>query len=153
MNEANNINAMIWNDALKLLENDVNKPTFDLWFKSTELAAYYGENIIIKVQNDYAKNFLTNNFVHVIKNHLESMLNHTVKLQFVTPQEKDQAIGHLLQQHQCNHVGNLVSSVLLLNWICDQSLLYIVSNHGTGHILKAQSRDALIDIFGGLFQI
>ena len=98
MNEANNINAMIWNDALKLLENDVNKPTFDLWFKSTELAAYYGENIIIKVQNDYAKNFLTNNFVHVIKNHLESMLNHTVKLQFVTPQEKDQAIGHLLQQ-------------------------------------------------------
>lgn len=34
---------MIWNNALKLLENDVTKPTFDTWFKSTELAAYYGE--------------------------------------------------------------------------------------------------------------
>ena len=98
MNDANNINAMIWSDALKLLENDVNKPTFDLWFRSTELVAYYGENIIIKVQNDYAKNYLKNNFVHIIKNHLESMLNHTVKLQFVTPQEKDQAIDYLLQQ-------------------------------------------------------
>ncbi|MBR5319794.1 MAG: chromosomal replication initiator protein DnaA [Peptococcaceae bacterium] len=98
MNDANNMNAMIWNDALKLLENDVNKPTFDLWFRATELAAYYGENIIIKVQNDYAKNFLKNNFTHIIKNHLESMLNHTVKLQFVTPQEKDQAIEQLMQQ-------------------------------------------------------
>ena len=44
MNDANNMNAIIWNEiwneALKLLENDVNKPTFDTWFKSTELAAY-----------------------------------------------------------------------------------------------------------------
>ena len=65
MNDANNMNAIIWNEiwneTLRLLENDVNKPTFDTWFKSTELAAYYGENIIIKVQNDFAKNYLKNN--------------------------------------------------------------------------------------------
>ncbi len=84
----NNINTMIWNNALKLLENDVTKPTFDTWFKSTELAAYYGENVIIKVQNGFAKNNLENNYFHIIKSHLESMLNHPVKIQFVTPQEK-----------------------------------------------------------------
>ncbi len=102
MNDANNMNAIIWNEiwneTLKLLENDVTKPTFDTWFKSTELAAYYGENIIIKVQNDFAKNYLKNNYTHIIKNHLESMLNQTVKLQFVTAQEKEQAINQLLQQ-------------------------------------------------------
>ena len=102
MNDANNMNAIIWNEiwneTLRLLENDVNKPTFDTWFKSTELAAYYGENIIIKVQNDFAKNYLKNNYTHIIKNHLESMLNHSVKLQFVTPQEKENAISQLLQQ-------------------------------------------------------
>ena len=94
----NNINTMIWNNALKLLENDVTKPTFDTWFKSTELAAYYGENLIIKVQNGFAKNNLENNYFNIIKNHLESMLNHPVKIQFVTPQEKEQAIEQLFQQ-------------------------------------------------------
>lgn len=95
---SSNMNTMIWNNALKLLENDMNKPTFDTWFKSTELVSYCGENIIIKVQNDFAKNNLENNYFNIIKNHLESMLNHPVKIQFVTPQEKDQAIEKLLQQ-------------------------------------------------------
>ena len=95
---SSNMNTMIWNNALKLLENDLNKPTFDTWFKSTELVSYCGENVIIKVQNDFAKNNLENNYFNIIKNHLESMLNHPVKIQFVTPQEKDQAIEKLLQQ-------------------------------------------------------
>lgn len=94
----NNINTIIWNNALRLLENDMTKPTFDTWFKSTELAAYYGENIIIKVQNDFAKNNLENNYFNIIKSHLESMLNHSVKIRFVTPQEKDHAIEELFQQ-------------------------------------------------------
>ena len=93
----NNINTIIWNNALRLLENDMTKPTFDTWFKSTELAAYYGENIIIKVQNDFAKNNLENNYFNIIKSHLESMLNHSVKIRFVTPQEKDHAIEELFQ--------------------------------------------------------
>ena len=95
---SSNMNTMIWNNALKLLENDMNKPTFDTWFKSTELVSYCGENVIIKVQNDFAKNNLENNYFNIIKNNLESMLNHPVKIQFVTPQEKDQAIEKLLQQ-------------------------------------------------------
>ena len=60
---SSNMNTMIWNNALKLLENDMNKPTFDTWFKSTELVSYCGENIIIKVQNDFAKNNLENNYL------------------------------------------------------------------------------------------
>ena len=98
MTDANHINSIIWNDALKMLEQDVTKPTFDTWFRSTELAAYYGENIIIKVQNDFAKNYLTSNYFKLIQNHLESMLNHSVKLQLVTPQEKEQAIAQLMKQ-------------------------------------------------------
>lgn len=94
----NNMNTMIWNNALKLLEADMTKPTFDTWFKATELVAYYGEHVIIKVQNGFAKNNLENNYLNLIRNHLESMLNHPVKIQFVTPQEKDQAIEQLLQQ-------------------------------------------------------
>ena len=50
-------------------------------------------------------------------------------------------------------MGNLVRRILLMDWICDQSLLHIIADHGTGHILKAQVSDALIYIFGCLLQI
>jgi len=94
----NNINTMIWNNVLALLEQDVNKPTFDTWFRSTELAAYANENIIIQVQNDFAKNMLENNFTNIIRNHLETLLNQSVKIRFVTAQEKAQAVKELFQQ-------------------------------------------------------
>lgn len=93
-----NINEIIWNDALKLLEEDVTKPTFDTWFKATELVAYFGDNIIIQVQNDFAKSILQNRFLNIIKTRLEAMLNHNVKIQFVIPDEKENVIENLFQQ-------------------------------------------------------
>ena len=93
-----NINEIIWNDALKLLEEDVTKPTFDTWFKATELVAYFGDNIIIQVQNDFAKSMLQNRFLNIIKSRLEAMLNHNVKIQFVIPDEREHVIENLFQQ-------------------------------------------------------
>lgn len=93
-----NINSMIWNKVLPLLESDVSKPTFDTWFQGTELVSYFGNNIIIKVQNDFAKNMLENNYFNIVKNHLEATLNQSLNIQFVTPQEKDSAIELLMQQ-------------------------------------------------------
>lgn len=92
------MNTMIWNNALQLLEEDVTRPTFDTWFKSTELVAYYGDNIIIKVQNDFAKNNLESNYFTIIKNRLEKLLNQTIKIRFVTPQEQEQAIAELFRE-------------------------------------------------------
>ena len=33
--------AKIWEQALEITRHDVSKPTFDTWFKDTELMAYY----------------------------------------------------------------------------------------------------------------
>ena len=50
-------------------------------------------------------------------------------------------------------MGDLIRRILLLDWIGEQSLLHIIADHGTGHILKPQVSDALIYIFGCLLQI
>ena len=94
----NNINTVIWNNVLDLLEKDVTKPTFDTWFRATELVAYCDDTVIIKVQNGFAKSNLENNYLTIIKQHLESLLNQPVKIQFVTPEEKENAIKRLFQQ-------------------------------------------------------
>ena len=61
--------------------------------------------------------------------------------------------GDLLQQSQRDEMRNLISIVPLLHRIVDDSLLDVIADHGTGHILKAQRPEALIDILGCLLQI
>ena len=92
------MNAMIWSNALEIIEKNVNRPTFDTWFKSTELIAYYGDKVIIKVQNDFAKNFLTKQH-DMIKNILDGLLNQNIKIKFVTENEKDDAISRLFEEN------------------------------------------------------
>ena len=94
----NNMNEKIWDNTLSLLESSVSKPIFDTWMKHTTLTLYSGEHIIIKVRNDFEKHMLENQHFHIIKNCLESVLNHPVKIKFVTPQEQEQAIEQLFQQ-------------------------------------------------------
>ena len=92
------MNEKIWDNALSILESSVSKPIFDTWMKHTTLALYSGEYIIIKVRNDFEKHMLENQHFSIIKNSLESVLNHPVKIKFVTPQEQDFAIEQIFQQ-------------------------------------------------------
>ena len=85
--------SKIWTEALELIRKNISKPTFDTWFKNTELVAYVGDTIIIMTPNDYAKNYLIhNNFTELIQKQLEYILNCPIKIQFVTAQDKDRSI-------------------------------------------------------------
>lgn len=84
--------ADIWKETLKLLEKDISKPTFETWFQSTELIAYYDDYLIISTPNIYSKNWLQNRYIDLIKEKLETLLNHPVDLKFVTAQQKDNSL-------------------------------------------------------------
>ena len=79
--------AKIWEQALEITKHDVSKPTFDTWFKDTELIAYYGDTLVIKTPNEFCKNTLENSYYHVLKQNLEDLLEHSIKIKFVTPKE------------------------------------------------------------------
>ncbi|NLT95517.1 MAG: chromosomal replication initiator protein DnaA [Clostridia bacterium] len=82
----------IWKETLKLLEKDISKPTFETWFQSTELIAYYDDYLIISTPNVYSKDWLQNRYIDLIKEKLQTLLNHPVDLKFVTAQQKDKAL-------------------------------------------------------------
>lgn len=74
--------AKIWEQALEITRHDVSKPTFDTWFKDTELMAYYGDTLVIKTPNEYCKNTLENSYYHILQKNLEELLEHNIKLTF-----------------------------------------------------------------------
>ena len=56
----------IWSETLKVIQNKINRPSFDTWFNQTELVAYYDENFIIKTPNNIVKDWLNNNYIEVM---------------------------------------------------------------------------------------
>ncbi len=79
--------AKIWEQALEITKHDVSKPTFETWFKDTELIAYYGDTLVIKTPNEYCKNTLENSYYSVLQRNLEALLEHSIKMRFITPKE------------------------------------------------------------------
>lgn len=66
--------ANIWSEARELIKQDISKPSFDTWFKSTELVAYVGDTIIIKTPNDFAKRSLESTYAGLIQQRLEQKI-------------------------------------------------------------------------------
>ena len=79
--------AKIWEQALEITRHDVSKPTFDTWFKDTELIAYYGDTLVIKTPNEYCKNTLENSYYSVLQKNLEELLEHSIRMKFITPKD------------------------------------------------------------------
>ncbi|MFZ7102987.1 MAG: chromosomal replication initiator protein DnaA [Peptococcaceae bacterium] len=102
----------IWKETLQLLEKDLSKPSFETWFKATELIAYYDDYLIISTPNDFAKDWLQNRYIDLIKSKLQSLLNHPVNLKFVVEQQKDTELNKIEQniardnKHNEDYTGN-----------------------------------------------
>ncbi|SMB87510.1 chromosomal replication initiator protein DnaA [Desulfonispora thiosulfatigenes DSM 11270] len=82
----------IWKKALAEIEGEISRPSFETWFKATELVAYYEDYLIIRVPNEYAKDWLEKSYIGLIKNNLEKILEHPVKINFVTFSNKENEI-------------------------------------------------------------
>lgn len=77
----------IWNKTLDILSSELSKPTFETWLKSTYLA-YFNKNVmIVSVPNEFAKDWLQSRYYNIIKNTLELIVNKNIELYFYLPSE------------------------------------------------------------------
>jgi len=95
----------IWKETLDLLEKDLSKPSFETWFKSTELIAYYEDYLIISTPNIFAKDWLQNRYIDLIKSKLQFLLNHPVNIKFVISQQKEEALKNI-KENNTNIINN-----------------------------------------------
>ena len=79
----NGMNAnQIWQAALGELQLQMTRPTFDTWLKNTRAISYEDGTLIIGVHNAYAKDWLENRLVGIVKRTLAGIVDRTVEVKF-----------------------------------------------------------------------
>lgn len=65
------------------LQLQMTRPTFDTWLKNTRAISYEDGTLIVGVHNAYAKDWLENRLMSVIKRTLVGIVDRTVEIRFV----------------------------------------------------------------------
>jgi chromosomal replication initiator protein len=80
----------VWEAAKGELQLQMTKPTYDTWISNTFPIAYEDGTFILGVHNTYAKEWLENRLLTIIKRTLIGLLNRTVEVKFVVrPKQED----------------------------------------------------------------
>jgi len=81
--------AETWQKILLLLEQDLSKPSFDTWLKSTYLLSFDNYYLHVVVPNEFAKDWLETRYYDIIKNKALQILNKDVSLKFYIAGQED----------------------------------------------------------------
>lgn len=72
-----------WQAVLGELQVQLTKSTFDTWVKNTHVISYEDGTFVIGVHNAYAKDWLENRLLTLIKRTLIGIVGHTVDVKFI----------------------------------------------------------------------
>lgn len=96
----------IWSRTLDILKDELSRPSFETWLKSTKLLDIDENDIYIEVPNEFAKDWLETRYYNLIKNTVQLIINKEVNLHFVLPSEK----GKLSTKKSSNNTLELGSN-------------------------------------------
>jgi chromosomal replication initiator protein len=82
-----------WENILEKLKNELSKPSYDTWIASTRLLDFTNNKLTIGVPNEFAKEWLENRYLGLIKTTIQNYLNSPVNLIFVAEQDLDNQVG------------------------------------------------------------
>lgn len=78
----------IWQATLGELQLQLTKATFDTWLKNTYALSYEDGTFVVAVENDFARDWLYNRLLSVVKRTLCSITHSTTELRFVVKRQK-----------------------------------------------------------------
>lgn len=80
----------IWQEILQLIDKELKKPSFETWFKSTNLISYENGQLIVMVPNIFAKDWLDQRYLPLISGKASQVLNTEVTVKLITPGQEDE---------------------------------------------------------------
>ncbi len=84
----------LWQSALTALERKFSKPIFEMWIKPLRLVSLTGDELLLAVQNNFARDWVENRLKNQISEVLAEIFGTGVQLQFtVVPEAADAAGG------------------------------------------------------------
>ena len=79
---------LLWQETLEKLKKELSKPSFETWLSSTQLLQIDGDTLVISVPNEFAKDWLESRYAPLIRSSVQSVLGHSVSLQFIIPNQE-----------------------------------------------------------------
>jgi len=83
----------IWGRVLDNMRTDINKQSFDMWFKDTKLLSVDDNILYIKVPDDVARRHIADNYSPYIEALINDMTNKSLTCEFVIGNEKTESGG------------------------------------------------------------
>ena len=78
----------IWNEGLDLIRKNINKETYELWFKPTVFKSFVNGELNISVPNRYYGEWLKTNYYSMIKDTLTKLTQENeIKINFIPDKE------------------------------------------------------------------
>ncbi len=80
----------VWNECLRIFEQNVDPKQFDVWFKTVVPQSVNGSTLTVEVPTDFFRNYLEDTYLPIIKSTLRRVIGPEAKLVYVVrPARKD----------------------------------------------------------------
>lgn len=76
----------LWERALRLMEAELARPSFETWLKNTRPIALHDNTFVIGVPNDFARDWLQSRYTGLIRRTLTALLERDTDVSFIVPQ-------------------------------------------------------------------
>lgn len=83
----------MWNRTLASIQNQLNQQVFDAWFRPIELDCVTEKGLTLKVPNKFFKEWLTNNYLDIIKEALFTEHGRPLDVEFVVAPKAAESLG------------------------------------------------------------
>jgi chromosomal replication initiator protein len=77
----------IWQETLNIIKEKISNPSFRTWFSDTNPVKLINDKLIIKVPNDFIKDWLDSRYIKLIEEIIFKLSNNKWKIKLLTPEE------------------------------------------------------------------
>lgn len=78
----------IWDRVLDTMRSDINKQSFDMWFRDTAPLSITNDTLYVRVPDEVARRHISSNYYPVIQNAINDISGNGLSCEFVTEGEK-----------------------------------------------------------------
>ncbi|ACL68764.1 chromosomal replication initiator protein DnaA [Halothermothrix orenii] len=80
----------IWQETLSKIKEKLSNPSFRTWFSDTEAHSLVNNQLIVKVPNDFIKDWLESRYLELIEEVIKNLTNSNWKIVLMSPEELDE---------------------------------------------------------------
>lgn len=93
----------VWKKVLEQLRSQLSKPTFEMWFKHTQIKSWNDKHLIVSVPSEFTKDWLQTRYASLITSALQSVTNETYEITYHIEEEEKEKVKSKTQEKDYIH--------------------------------------------------